>query len=118
MSSPLTDAKRATTYSLLLLSRRSYSHIDMNSRRPRASLRNLIKKTACLGRRRHRSETARPPTPKEEHSGFDAARLNPLSALCRRRPNMAEEEDFSSLPLTDRWVHKVCLRLRIDQEPH
>ena len=24
-------------------------------------------------------------------------------------PNMAEgEEDYSSLPLTDRWVHKVC----------
>lgn len=22
-------------------------------------------------------------------------------------PNMADEEDFSSLPLTDRWVHKV-----------
>lgn len=31
---------------------------------------------------------------------------------------MAEEEDLSSLPLTDRWVHKVCLRLRIGRDPH
>ena len=34
----------------------------------------------------------------------------PLSKPTAEANKMAEEEDFSSLPLTDRWVHKVCYR--------
>ena len=34
----------------------------------------------------------------------------PLSKPAADANKMAEEEDYSSLPLTDRWVHKVCHR--------
>lgn len=42
--------------------------------------------------------TADPPTPKPSPTHNQS---------CKTTPTMADEEDYSSLPLTDRWVHKI-----------
>lgn len=79
------------------------SPVDMDGAKKPSSLQKLIKRVASLGQHaRHSSENIDPAS----RSTTDLASTTPSSS---RPSSMAEqEEDYSSLPLVDRWVHKVC----------
>ncbi|KAK4225845.1 armadillo-type protein [Podospora fimiseda] len=79
-------------------------------------LRKLIKRTSTLGPKRRKelqsskssitstqTEDNKPPQPLQEPI---IVASEPVFIPPIKQPNMAEEEDFSSLPLTDRWAHK------------
>ncbi|KAK4207546.1 armadillo-type protein [Rhypophila decipiens] len=69
-----------------------------------SSFQKLIKKVATLGRSSKKSKTAS----EDDPAGRTQHQSPPKPASVRTSSDaMAEEEDFSSLPLTDRWVHKV-----------
>lgn len=78
-------------------------------------LQKLIRRAACLSkpdaatRENVRSDPGPGPDPEPQ---LRPPRLpSPASAFAPRGPDLVsmadQEEDFSSLPLTDRWVHKV-----------
>ena len=71
------------------------SSVTMRLWRKRSSVQNLINKVTHLGLF---NETTDPTA--TENSPFTSL----FQVKCFK---MAEEEDFSALPLTDRWVHKV-----------
>lgn len=76
--------------------------VDMRAIRRCSSVQKLINKVTHLGQSDESSNDATT-TARAASTSASVPRLS-VNVNCFK---MAEEEDFSSLPLTDRWVHKV-----------
>jgi hypothetical protein len=85
----------------------------MHYKGSRLLLRKLINKAAGLCQPDESSKDIDNPTrPRLRYpAALAPAPVDTTTADSSKPRKMAEEEDFSSLPLTDRWVHKVRVAL-------
>jgi hypothetical protein len=88
----------------------------MIARKKRAAFKRLTQAILRLGRKKRTSESIGPALLKQHSPYPEPSQTARSVAQNLQQSAMAEEEDYSSLPLTDRWVHKV--RQTPDSLPH